>query len=186
MLLCYLCAIFVISLSSAPVRLAVMKFENNLNKRNGDGDNARPHRPESCVSFSPFARFELRGDSTMRHSDCRRLLLLRLIFTRSSKRSNSSFVLHLRLQSKVLGQHVLPKGSNLAEGIVIKPLEPILVQEKGKESTTGVSAPQLQFLIKLKNPAFSDISDDFSTPVPTPILRLLSLANARRVVSLLS
>ena len=76
------------------------------------------------------------------------------------------------------GMPALPTKTNRAEGIVIKPTKTYMV--------TDHKGNPLRCLVKLKNPAFSDMSGEYADPTPTPGQLLARLVNANRVASLLS
>lgn len=102
-----------------------------------------------------------------------------------------------------LGMPPLAKGSNTAEGVVLKPEQTLLIAEAGAAATAagkaafgsgssatatraGVPAAAIRCLVKVKHEAFAEISGEFTTPTATAALRLLSLVNGARVAALLS
>lgn len=64
---------------------------------------------------------------------------------------NLNFDSHIPSQ---LGLPILPQGTNTAEGVVIKPVEPVFIKDK--------KGNEVRCLIKKKHPKFQEISDDFS------------------------
>ena len=87
-----------------------------------------------------------------------------------------------------LGLHTLPAGTNRAEGIVLRPAATVMLSGGGGGGKSGGNAPlaPLRCLIKLKSPAFAEVSGEYSEPSPTPAMRLRSLVNANRAASVLS
>ena len=83
-----------------------------------------------------------------------------------------------------LKQAALPKGSNMAEGVVLKPAETYLVAEAGAK--VAAAAPSVRCMLKLKNPAFAEISGDFTAPAATAGQRLSCLVNPARLAALQS
>ena len=53
-----------------------------------------------------------------------------------------------------LGLSSLPMNTNIAEGVVIKPVEPVFIKDK--------KGNEVRCLVKKKHPKFQEISDDFS------------------------
>lgn len=82
--------------------------------------------------------------------------------------------------TKVCKQKKLPIGTNIAEGIVIKPLDASITIQLKKNSN------KIRPLVKLKNKLFLEISGDFNLPTVTPIMILSSMININRLNSLLS
>jgi Rnl2 family RNA ligase len=82
---------------------------------------------------------------------------------------------------EVFGHPKLPNGTNIAEGIVIKPNE-CSINIKLKKGDNKNIRP----LVKLKHPLFAEISGDFTLPEVTANMRLSSMANNNRLNCLLS
>lgn len=93
------------------------------------------------------------------------------------------FVFDSSFATTQLKQQPLPKGSNMAEGVVLKPAETYLVAESGAKAA---AAPSVRCMLKLKNPAFAEISGDFTAPSATAGQRLSCLVNPARLAALQS
>ncbi len=78
-------------------------------------------------------------------------------------------------------QPKLPKGSNQAEGVVIKPNNSAIMVTLKKNPNV-----RLHPLVKRKHPAFAEISSDFSLPELTPNNILSSMVNINRLNALKS
>ena len=79
-----------------------------------------------------------------------------------------------------LGLPSLPQGSNTAEGVVIKPVDPIFIKDK--------KGNQIRCLIKNKHPKFKEIVDDFSLSEAQNSFEFifLKLVNQNRLQSVVS
>ncbi len=99
---------------------------------------------------------------------------------------------------QVLGMPRVPKGSNIAEGIVIKPLKTFMVfeaktkatnQSSSSTTTTTTTQPNVRPFIKLKSPLFAEIADisgEFVLPIATAAMRLSSFVNVNRAQACIS
>jgi Rnl2 family RNA ligase len=83
-----------------------------------------------------------------------------------------------KLGESVFGMPALPSGTNVAEGIVIKPVKTFMVRD--------ARGQLVRCLVKLKNPDWSDNGGDYVEPKQTTASLLQSLAGPNRVLSLLS
>ena len=82
------------------------------------------------------------------------------------------------------GQRKLPPGTNVAEGLVLKPREGSLTLP-----STGSCKGQevaLRPLLKRKHPSFAEVSADFTIPNVTPRMILAGMINVNRLNAVLS
>ncbi len=90
---------------------------------------------------------------------------------------------NLNFDSKVavdlFKQRKLPSGTNIAEGVVIKPLDGSLRILDKKDN-------DVRCMVKLKNPQFLEISSEFTAPEMTASTLLLSMINNNRLNNLKS
>ncbi len=93
---------------------------------------------------------------------------------------NFNYKFDSKVAEDICKQKGLPKGTNVAEGIVIRPILSSIKINIKSNIKINLKKDKIRPLIKIKNPLFAEISGDFTLPNVTCNMVLLTMVNMNR------